>query len=186
MGAATLLLSYNPQVVRPVSCTLIATGLDGGSCNPAFEPGNVKFNLLSAEGVTGNQYFTVGDATGWLRPFKGKGINMAIETGILAADKMIEHGISVASFRRYEEAARPLRDDYAYGTWMRNLCKMGEIAGTLGTVISMAKFDQRIHDALFNAVSGHDSFKNIFKAYAKPSVLVDVVRNYLMERRRRK
>ncbi|MBM2828269.1 MAG: hypothetical protein HW408_801, partial [Actinobacteria bacterium] len=106
--------------------------------------------------------------------------------GILAADTMMEHGISVASFRRYEEAARPLRDDYAYGTWMRNLCKMGEIAGTLGTVISMAKFDQRIHDALFNAVSGHDSFKNIFKEYAKPSVLLDVVRNYLMERRRRK
>jgi flavin-dependent dehydrogenase len=145
-----------------------------------------KFPGAPAEGVVGDHYLTVGDATGWLRPFKGKGINMAIETGILAAETMMEHGISVASFRRYEEAARPLRDDYAYGTWMRHLCKLGEVAGTLGTVLSMAKVDQRIHDALFNAVSGHDSFKSIFKEYAKPSVLVDVVRNYLMERRRRK
>ena len=39
-------------------------------------------------------------------------------------------------------------------------------------------------DALFNAVSGHDSFKNIFRRYARPSVLVDVVRNFAKDRRR--
>jgi flavin-dependent dehydrogenase len=145
-----------------------------------------KFPGAPAEGTVGDYYLTVGDATGWLRPFKGKGINMAMETGILAAETIADHGISRSSFRRYEAVTAPLREDYMYGTWMRNLCRIGETAGTLGTVLSMAKFDQGIHDALFNAVSGHDSFKNIFREYARPSVLADVVRNFLADRGRKK
>ncbi|MBI5419143.1 MAG: NAD(P)/FAD-dependent oxidoreductase [Deltaproteobacteria bacterium] len=144
-----------------------------------------KFPGAPSRGAVGDLYLTVGDATGWLRPFKGKGINMAIETGILAADTLVECGISLASFRRYEERTRLLREDYLYGTWMRNLCKVGEVMGTLGTVLSMAKVDQGIHDALFNAVSGHDSFRNIFRRYARPAVLADVAWNYLNDRRRK-
>ncbi len=145
-----------------------------------------KFPGSPARGAVGEGYLTVGDSTGWLRPFKGKGINMAIETGILAAETMVESGISLASFRRYEERTSPLREDYAYGTWMRNLCKIGEMTGMLGTVVSMAKVDQGVHDALFNAVSGHDSFRNIFRRNARPSMLVSVVRNWLDDRRRRR
>jgi len=145
-----------------------------------------KFPGKPARGTTGDRYLVVGDATGWMRPFKGKGINLAIHTGVLAAETIVENGIGSASFRRYEERTRELREDYSYGTWMRHLCKAGEIAGTLGTVLSMAKVDQGVHDALFNAVSGHDSFRNIFRQYARPRVLADVVRNYVTDRRRRK
>ncbi|HSM00295.1 MAG TPA: NAD(P)/FAD-dependent oxidoreductase [Candidatus Limnocylindria bacterium] len=145
-----------------------------------------KFPGKPAHGTTGDRYLLVGDATGWMRPFKGKGINLAIHTGILAAETMVEFGISAASFRRYEERTRELREDYHYGTWMRHLCKVGEIAGTLGTVVSMAQLDQGVHDALFNAVSGHDSFRNIFRQYARPRVLAEVVRNYVADRRRRR
>ncbi|MBI5420319.1 MAG: hypothetical protein HZA60_09525 [Deltaproteobacteria bacterium] len=120
--------------------------------------------------IHGKTVATVGDATGWLRPFKGKGINMAIQTGILAADTMVECGLSAASFRRYQERTRTLREDYVYGTWMRHLCKVSEYAGTLGTILSMASVDQHVHDALFNAVSGHDLFKNIFRRYSRPSL----------------
>jgi len=143
-----------------------------------------KFPGAPCRGAVGDRYLTVGDATGWMRPFKGKGINMAIETGILAAEAIVEDGISLESFRKYEECTADLRADYAYGTWMRHLCKAGEIAGTLGTVLTMAKLDQGVHDALFNAVSGHDSFRNIFRRYARPAVLADVVRNFLADRRR--
>ncbi|NNF83627.1 MAG: hypothetical protein HKM29_00550, partial [Deltaproteobacteria bacterium] len=145
-----------------------------------------KFPGKPARGATGDRYLVVGDATGWMRPFKGKGISLAIHTGVLAAETIVENGIGSASFRRYEERTRELREDYHYGTWMRHLCKAGEIAGTLGTVLSMAKVDQGVHDALFNAVSGHDSFRNIFRQYARPRVLADVVRNYVTDRRRRK
>jgi flavin-dependent dehydrogenase len=143
-----------------------------------------KFPGKPARGTTGERYLVVGDATGWMRPFKGKGINLAIHTGIVAAETMVEFGIDPASFRRYEERTRELREDYHYGTWMRHLCKVGEIAGTLGTVVSMAQVDQGVHDALFNAVSGHDSFRNIFHQYARPRILADVIRNYLADRRR--
>ncbi|HEY5764918.1 MAG TPA: hypothetical protein VIS30_02705 [Candidatus Deferrimicrobiaceae bacterium] len=143
-----------------------------------------KFPGSPGRGAIGERYLTVGDATGWMRPFKGKGINLAIETGILAAETIVEHGISLAAFRKYEERTADLRSDYVYGTWMRHLCKAGEIAGTLGTVLTMAKVDQGVHDALFNAVSGHDSFRSIFRRYARPRVLADVVRNYLADRRR--
>ncbi len=143
-----------------------------------------KFPGAPARGATGNRYLTVGDATGWLRPFKGKGINMAIETGILAAETIADHGIGAAAFRRYEERTAALREDYLYGTWMRHLCKAGDLAGMLGTVLTMGKIDQTIHDALFNAVSGHDSFKNIFRRYARPAVLAAIVRSHLFERRR--
>lgn len=143
-----------------------------------------KFPGSPAVGTVGDYYLTVGDTTGWLRPFKGKGINMAMETGIMAAETLAEYGISRPSFRRYEETTAPLRADYMYGTWMRNLCRVGYFVGTLGTVLSMAKFDQGIHDALFNAVSGHSSFKDIFHEYARPAVLADVVRNYVRDRRR--
>jgi flavin-dependent dehydrogenase len=145
-----------------------------------------KFPGKPARGTTGDRYLAVGDATGWMRPFKGKGINLAIHTGILAAETMVEFGFNAASFRRYEERTRELREDYRYGTWMRHLCKAGEIAGTLGTVVSMAQVDQGVHDALFNAVSGHDSFRNIFLQYARPRVLADVVRNYFADRKRRR
>jgi flavin-dependent dehydrogenase len=145
-----------------------------------------KFPGKPARGATGDRYLVVGDATGWMRPFKGKGINLAIHTGILAAETMVENGIHSAAFRQYEERTRNLRQDYLYGTWMRHLCKAGEITGMLGTVLSMAKVDQGVHDALFNAVSGHDSFRNIFTRYARPGVLIDVVRNYAADRRRRK
>jgi flavin-dependent dehydrogenase len=143
-----------------------------------------KFPGAPSGGAVGDAYLTVGDATGWLRPFKGKGINMAIETGILAAETLVARGISPASFRRYEEDTRRLREDYIYGMWMRHLCKVGDVLGMLGTVLSMAKVNQGIHDALFNAVSGHDTFKNIFRRSARPSVLADVVRTFAKDRRR--
>jgi flavin-dependent dehydrogenase len=157
---------------------------------PPFDPDTQevyrgKFPGKPARATTGTRYLVVGDATGWMRPFKGKGINLAIHTGILAAETIVESGTVPASYRRYEDRTKKLREDYLYGTWMRHLCKAGEIAGTLGTVLAMAKVDQGVHDALFNAVSGHDSFRNIFSRYARPRVLADVVRNYVADRKRR-
>jgi flavin-dependent dehydrogenase len=143
-----------------------------------------KFPGKPARGATGDRYLVVGDATGWMRPFKGKGINMAIQTGIQAAETIVDHGTDSASLLKYEERSRQLRDDYLYGSWMRHLCKAGEITGMLGTILSMAKVNQEVHDALFSAVSGHGSFRDIFTRYARPRVLADVVRNYVRDRRR--
>jgi flavin-dependent dehydrogenase len=144
-----------------------------------------KFPGAPGRGAVGEKYLMVGDATGWLRPFKGKGIGMAVETGILAAETMAERGLSPASFRTYEERTRGLREDHAYGTWARYLCKAGDAAGALGMVLSMARINQDIHDALFNAVSGHDSFRNIFRRYVRPGTAARVARHYFRDRKRR-
>ncbi|MFQ5518021.1 MAG: cohesin domain-containing protein, partial [Acidimicrobiia bacterium] len=57
LGAATLVLGYEPAVVEPLACTLntdaAANGFDGGGCNLSYADGQIKFNALSVAGVTG-------------------------------------------------------------------------------------------------------------------------------------
>ncbi len=57
-----------------------------------------KFPSSPARKPFGDRYVTVGDATGWLRPLKGKGINLAAITGINAAKVMIAEGYSKKHF----------------------------------------------------------------------------------------
>ena len=55
LGAATLVLHYDPAVVRPIVCALNdagGDGFDGGGCNLNYAAGQVKFNALSVTGVT--------------------------------------------------------------------------------------------------------------------------------------
>ncbi len=53
LGAATLVLNYDPAVVRPTACTPSAP-VDGGYCNLNFNPaGQIKLSLLSAAGLSG-------------------------------------------------------------------------------------------------------------------------------------
>jgi hypothetical protein len=53
LGAASLSLAYNPAVVRPVSCTAVYSGFDGGLCNPGAGDGLARLNLASTSGFTG-------------------------------------------------------------------------------------------------------------------------------------
>ncbi len=54
LGAATLSLSYDPAVVRPVSCTPVSDAFDGGYCNPWAEDGLARLNVVSVDGFTGD------------------------------------------------------------------------------------------------------------------------------------
>ncbi|MBA3805832.1 MAG: NAD(P)/FAD-dependent oxidoreductase, partial [Acidobacteria bacterium] len=87
---------------------------------PGFDPSAInyyegRFPSSPARGAYGHRYALVGDATGWLRPFKGKGINTAIITGIRAAETMLEHGVSERGLQQYRRACADLRKDYHYG-----------------------------------------------------------------------
>lgn len=55
VAAATLLLQYDPQVVRPVQCSPSAVPSLQGSCNPNFNltAGLIKLNLLAESAVSG-------------------------------------------------------------------------------------------------------------------------------------
>jgi len=54
LGAGTVLLRYDPQVLRPTQCGLSAGVM--GYCNPGFDPaqGLVKLNLVTGAGLTGS------------------------------------------------------------------------------------------------------------------------------------
>lgn len=135
---------------------------------PAFDPTTInyyegRFPSAPARGAYGHRYALVGDATGWLRPFKGKGISTAIVTGIRAAETMLEHGVSKKAFERYRQSCGDLLGDYRYGVLVRRLMLWGARL-FLDPMIDVGKTDPLMYDALFNSVSGHDSYRNIIKS----------------------
>ena len=142
---------------------------------PGFDAGAInyyegRFPSSPARGAYGHRYLLVGDATGWLRPFKGKGINTAIITGIRAAQTMLEHGVSKRALKQYRRSCADLRGDYHYGVVVRRLMLMGAPL-FLDPMIDVGKVDPLMYDALFDSVSGHDSYRNIIRRSLKPRLM---------------
>jgi ribosomal protein S18 acetylase RimI-like enzyme len=142
---------------------------------PGFDPAAInyyegRFPSAPARGAYGHRYALVGDATGWLRPFKGKGINTAIITGVRAAETMLEHGVSKQALTNYRRSCGEMLNDYRYGVIVRRLMLMGARL-CLDPMIDVGKTDPLMYDALFDSVSGHDSYRNIVKRSLKPRLV---------------
>lgn len=150
---------------------------------PPFDPASIsyyegRFPSAPSRGAYGHRYALVGDATGWLRPFKGKGINTALVTGLRAGEAMLEHGVSRGALAHYARSCAELLADYRYGVMVRRLMLTGARL-VLDPMIDVGKTDPLMYDALFDSVSGHDSYRNIirrsFKARLVRKVAVRVV-----------
>lgn len=122
-----------------------------------------KFPTLPAENLIGERYIMVGDAAGLNRPFKGKGINSAIITGIQAAEVIISHGISKKAFQNYLKGCCTLTDDIPYGRGLRFLTNFGSKCRLLDRVFEIAKEEDSLKKAIFNIVSGHETYKKIWQ-----------------------
>src|SRR5215210_6149951 len=138
---------------------------------PGFDPAQInyyegRFPSSPARGAFGHRYALVGDSTGWLRPFKGKGINTAVVTGVRAAEAMLAHGVSRAAFREYRKSCGDLLGDHSYGVAVRRLMLWGARV-LLDPMIDVGKTDPLMYDALFDSVSGHDSYRNIIRRSLK-------------------
>ena len=145
---------------------------------PGFDPTTInyyegRFPSSPARGAYGHRYALVGDATGWLRPFKGKGINTAIITGVRAAEAMLEHGVSKRALENYRKSCSDLLGDYRYGVVVRRLMLWGARL-FLDAMIDVGKTDPLMYDALFDSVSGHDSYRNIIRRSLKPRLVKKV------------
>jgi flavin-dependent dehydrogenase/ribosomal protein S18 acetylase RimI-like enzyme len=145
---------------------------------PGFDPATInyyegRFPSAPAGGAYGHRYALVGDATGWLRPFKGKGINTAIITGVRAAETMLEHGVSKRALENYRARCQDLLGDYRYGVVVRRLMLMGA-RFALDPMIDVGKTDPLMYDALFDSVSGHDSYRNIIRRSLKARLVKKV------------
>jgi len=129
------------------------------------------FPTSPAANPYGHRYVLVGDATGWMRPFKGKGINTAVITGIRAADTIYEHGFSREALESYARGCADLRSDYYYGLTIRFLCRLGRSLGLFDSTLRIAASDPKLREILHSAVSGEDSYRNIFLKLLKPATL---------------
>jgi len=118
-----------------------------------------KFPTLPAKGVFGDRYVMVGDAAGLNRPFKGKGINSAVITGIKAAEVIVNHGISKVAFQKYLKSCFELTDDIPYGKFLRFLTIQSSKYGLLDSIFEIAKKEKALKKAFFNIVSGQETYK---------------------------
>ena len=139
-----------------------------------------RFPLRVSSGLYGNRYVIVGDAAGLLRPFKGKGVNMSIISGINAASTIMNDGISKSAFERsYRSTFSEVIDDIPYGKALRWLANKASISNVMDAFIGMAKTDLRLKDALFDCVSAHRPFKRIFQETLSTRLVAKIAKQIL-------
>jgi flavin-dependent dehydrogenase len=122
-----------------------------------------KFPTLPAKNAFGDRYVMIGDASGLIRPFKGKGINSAVITGIRAAENIIDHGISEETFQMYLKSCSELTDDIPYGKILRFLTIRSSRYGLLDSIFETAKKEKQLRRAFFNIVSGQETYKKTWQ-----------------------
>jgi flavin-dependent dehydrogenase len=122
-----------------------------------------KFPTLPSKEAYGDRYVMTGDAAGWNRPFKGKGINSAIITGIKAAEAMVYQGISKEAFQSYQKSCSELTCDIPYGKAIRSLSLKCKKFGFLDSICEAAKEEPALEKAFFNIVSGQETYKRTWK-----------------------
>lgn len=122
-----------------------------------------KFPTAPAKNPYGDRFVMVGDATGWMRPFKGKGVNTALVTGIKAARTMVKIGVAREDFRYYAQGCQELLDDYYFGAGVRLFCKWSSHNGLFDRMVELAKTDPVLYDSLYDSVSGQATYKSIIK-----------------------
>ena len=135
-----------------------------------------RFPTAPSRHTQGNRYLTVGDATGWLRPFKGKGINAAVVTGIRAAETLLRNGTGRRALATYHARCRDLRADYRWGTAARLLCRWAVRMGTFDRVIAAARKDERLQAALYDAVSGDGAYRGVLAKMLRPRSIRSLLR----------
>lgn len=135
-----------------------------------------KFPIAPARNLFGDRYVTIGDAAGLMRPFKGKGINSAIITGIFAARSIMRHGLSKKAFAEnfYKDCAE-LTQDLPYGRCVRVLTNLATDLKFMDQMIAVAATDKSFMEAMFNSVSGHLSYKRIICETASLPLAINFV-----------
>jgi flavin-dependent dehydrogenase len=145
-----------------------------------------KFPVSVARNFYGHRYVMIGDAAGLVRPFKGKGINSAILTGIWAAQTMMNEGISKAAFRAYEESCAQILNDLPYGHFMRRVAISLSTHGLMDFFVRFARQNRAMQRALFDSVSAHRYYRNILLDTLRPAFFREILRfglEYVQNRR---
>jgi len=119
------------------------------------------FPLGAARGLCGDRYVVIGDAAGLVRPFKGKGINCALEGGIRCARTILDHGISESALAGIAQSQRSLTRDLWYGRLVRLLVGFAERFDSVDPVIDAASSSPDLQQALFDCISGRTTYRDV-------------------------
>jgi flavin-dependent dehydrogenase len=122
-----------------------------------------KFPTLPARAPVGHRYVMIGDAAGLNRPFKGKGINSAVITGIKAAQAIASKGLTRSALEGYLEDCCELTDDIPYGRALRALTIQFSKYGLMEGVLEAARNEPALRKAMFNVVSGQETYKKTWR-----------------------
>ena len=146
-----------------------------------YDPNDMRFfkgrfpNSL-AHAYYGDRYVIVGDAAGLVRAFKGKGVTSAVQTGVRAAETILRTGISRQAFESdYAVANRDITDDLPWGRVMRLLVAVSTRTGMLNPVVTAARRDAHVRQALFGAVSAHAPYRDVLLGMLDPGAVRAVV-----------
>ncbi len=119
------------------------------------------FPLGPARGLYGNSYVVIGDAAGMVRPFKGKGINSAIDGGHRCAESILTNGFSGEAFAVFARSQQHLTGDVWYGRLVRRLVMLTSKHGLLDPIIQHAKTSAPLSQALFDCISGRTTYRDV-------------------------
>lgn len=122
-----------------------------------------KFPTLPAKAPTGERYLMIGDAAGFNRPFKGKGINSALLTGVQAAWALLAHGPGAKVASHYLAGCSELTGDIPYGRVLRSLTLLASRLRLFRPAFEVAEEQPRLRKAIFDIVSGQETYQRIWK-----------------------
>jgi len=124
-----------------------------------------------------DRFVMVGDAAGLVRAFKGKGVTSAVQTGIRAAETILQTGISAYAFAtHYAAANRDITGDLNFGRAVRLMVLISARFGLLDPVVRAARRDPSVREALYGAVSAHESYRHVLSNIFRPHALAAVLR----------
>lgn len=130
------------------------------------------FPTRPARNFAQDRIVTIGNASGLMRPLKGKGINTGILMGIRAANTMMEVGVSDRAFDALYRSCRDITREYKYGLALRWLYRTARRLGRMGAVIEVAKREEKLHHLFHGMVSGEDSYKTLVRRTAVHPLLL--------------
>ena len=139
-----------------------------------------RFPRSLARNYYGDRYVMVGDAAGLVRAFKGKGVTTAVMTGVRAARTILQHGFTHQAFHdHYRTANQDIIQDLPYGYAMRLLTIFMSRVGMLDPVLRAAQDSPDLQSALFDAVSAHALYSEVFKKALRPGTVFAVLKAML-------
>ncbi|PIU48469.1 MAG: hypothetical protein COS94_02000 [Candidatus Hydrogenedentes bacterium CG07_land_8_20_14_0_80_42_17] len=138
---------------------------------PALNFFKGKFPTAPAKSYYGDRYAIIGDASGLVRPFKGKGVNAAIMTAKCVADIALNYGISKKCFSKYEDHFQNVIHDMPFGTALRGITKVISKTGLLDKIIRIAKKEVATRRMLFDCISAHRTYGEIWSDFRKNGLM---------------